>query len=42
MGEYVVAIAAVVIVLLNRKAMLIRDQGVTEVLMPGSTSPALP
>jgi CAAX protease family protein len=32
-------IAAVVVVLLNRKAMLTRDQAVTEVLMPGAEQP---
>ena len=33
--NYVFAIAAVAVVLLNRKAMLTRDQAVTEVLYPG-------
>jgi hypothetical protein len=33
--NYVFAIGAVAIVLLNRKAMLTRDQAVTEVLYPG-------
>ena len=33
--NYVFAIAAVVVVLLNRKAMLTRDQAVTEVFYPG-------
>ena len=32
------AIAAVAVVLLNRKAMLTRDQAVTEVLYPGEES----
>jgi hypothetical protein len=34
----VFAIAAVAVVLLNRKAMLTRDQAVTEVLYPGEES----
>ena len=33
--NYVFAIASVAVVLLNRKAMLTRDQAVTEVLYPG-------
>ena len=33
--NYVFAIAAVAIVLVNREAMLTRDQAVTEVLYPG-------
>ena len=33
--NYVFAIAAVAVVLLNRKAMLTRDEAVTEVLFPG-------
>jgi hypothetical protein len=33
--NYLFAIAAAAIVLLNRNAMLTRDQAVTEVLMPG-------
>jgi uncharacterized protein len=33
--SHVFAIAAVAVVLLNRKAMLTRDQAVTEVLNPG-------
>jgi hypothetical protein len=36
--NYVFAIAAVAVVLLNRKAMLTRDQAVTEVLYPGEES----
>jgi hypothetical protein len=34
----VFAITAVAVVLLNRKAMLTRDQAVTEVLYPGDES----
>jgi uncharacterized protein len=36
--NYVFAIAAVVVVLLNRKAMLTRGQAVTDVLMPDQES----
>jgi hypothetical protein len=38
--NYVFAIAAVAVVLLNWKAMLTRDQAVTEVLYPGEGSSA--
>ena len=38
--NYVFAIAAVAVVLLNWKAMLTRDQAVTEVLYPGDESSA--
>lgn len=38
--NYLFAIAAVVIVLLNRKAMLTRDQAVTEVLTPAEEQPS--
>ncbi|MEU4342420.1 hypothetical protein AB0H00_14305 [Nocardia sp. NPDC023852] len=33
--NYVFAVAAVVVVVLNRKTMLSRDEAVTQVLMPG-------
>ena len=38
--NYLLAVAAVVVVLLHRKAMLGRDQAVTEVLMPDEQQPS--